>query len=116
MLSATPVNNDLRDLRNQIYFLTEGEDTAFKDTIGIGSLKDTLAAAQKTFTLWAKKQSGERKTKDLLEKLSSAFFKLLDELTIARSRKHILRYYKSSIAALGGFPERTQARVHFPGH
>jgi len=106
LLSATPVNNDLRDLRNQIYFLTEGVDTAFKETIGIGSLKDTLAAAQKTFTVWAKKQSGERKTKDLLDKLSSAFFKLLDELTIARSRKHILRYYKSSIAALGGFPER----------
>jgi len=106
LLSATPVNNDLRDLRNQIYFLTEGKDAAFKDTIGIGSLKDTLAAAQKTFTVWAKKQSGERKTKDLLEKLSSAFFKLLDELTIARSRKHIHRFYKSSIAQLGGFPER----------
>lgn len=106
LLSATPVNNDLRDLRNQIYFLTEGEDAAFKYTLGIGSLKDTLAAAQKTFSVWAKKQSGERKTKDLLEKLSSAFFKLLDELTIARSRKHILRFYKSSIAQLGGFPER----------
>ena len=106
LLSATPVNNDLRDLRNQIYFLTEGSDSAFKDTIGVGSLKETLAAAQKTFTLWAKKQSGERKTKDLLEKLSSAFFKLLDELTIARSRKHIHRFYKSSLAQLGGFPER----------
>ena len=106
LLSATPVNNDLRDLRNQIYFLTEGEDAAFKESIGVNSLKDTLATAQQTFTVSAKKQSGERKTKDLLEKLSSAFFKLLDEATIARSRKHILRYYKSSIAALGGFPER----------
>jgi SNF2 family DNA or RNA helicase len=114
LLSATPVNNDLRDLRNQIYFLTEGEDKAFQDTIGVGSLKDTLAAAQKTFTVWAKKQSGERKTKDLLEKLSSAFFKLLDELTIARSRKHILRYYKTSIAALGGFPERKKPVTIFP--
>jgi SNF2 family DNA or RNA helicase len=114
LLSATPVNNDLRDLRNQIYFLTEGSDIAFKDTIGVGSLKDTLAAAQKTFTVWAKKQSGERKTKDLLEKLSSAFFKLLDELTIARSRKHILRYYKASIAALGGFPERKKPVTIFP--
>ncbi len=114
LLSATPVNNDLRDLRNQIYFLTEGEDAAFKDTVGIGSLKDTLAVAQKTFTVWAKKQSGERKTKDLLEKLSSAFFKLLDELTIARSRKHILRYYKSSLAALGGFPERLKPVSIFP--
>jgi SNF2 family DNA or RNA helicase len=114
LLSATPVNNDLRDLRNQIYFLTEGGDTAFQDTIGIGSLKDTLAAAQKTFTVWAKKHSGERKTKDLLDKLSSAFFKLLDELTIARSRKHILRYYKSSIAALGGFPERKKPVTIYP--
>src|SRR5882724_833545 len=52
LLSATPVNNDLRDLRNQIYFLTEGEDAAFNDTIGIASLKDSLAAAQKTFSLW----------------------------------------------------------------
>jgi len=114
LLSATPVNNDLRDLRNQIYFLTEGEDTAFQDSIGIGSLKDTLAAAQKTFTNWAKKHSGERKTKDLLEKLSSAFFKLLDELTIARSRKHILRYYQASIARLGGFPTRNQPLSIYP--
>lgn len=113
LLSATPVNNDLRDLRNQIYFLTEGEDAAFKDSMGIASLKDSLATAQRTFTAWASKQSGERKTKDLLEKLSSAFFKLLDELTIARSRKHIQRYYKSSIAALGGFPERKKPESIF---
>lgn len=114
LLSATPVNNDLRDLRNQIYFLTEGDDTAFEETIGIGSLKDTLAAAQKTFTSWAKKQSGERKTKELLEKLSSAFFKLLDELTIARSRQHILRYYKNSIKELGGFPTRNKPVSIYP--
>ena len=106
LLSATPVNNDLKDLRNQIYFLTEGDDTAFKDVIGISSLKETLAVAQRTFALWARKKSAERRTADLLEKLSSSFFKLLDELTIARSRKHIHRYYKSSIAQLGGFPER----------
>jgi len=113
LLSATPVNNDLRDLRNQIYFLTENNDDAFKDSIGIPSLKDTLAVAQKTFSLWARNQTGERKTKDLLEKLSSAFFKLLDELTIARSRKHIYRYYKSGIAALGGFPERRKPESVF---
>ncbi|MBI4023593.1 MAG: DEAD/DEAH box helicase family protein, partial [Verrucomicrobia bacterium] len=113
LLSATPVNNDLRDLRNQIYFLTENNDAAFKDSIGIASLKEALAVAQRTFSAWARKQSGERQTKDLLEKLSSAFFKLLDELTIARSRKHIQRYYKSSIAALGGFPERKKPESIF---
>ena len=113
LLSATPVNNDLRDLRNQIYFLAEGEDAAFKDSIGIASLKESLAVAQRTFSAWARKQSGERKTKDLLEKLSSAFFKLLDELTIARSRKHIQRYYKSCIAQLGGFPVRKKPESVF---
>ena len=114
LLSATPVNNDLRDLRNQIYFLTEGADDTFKESIGVDNLKETLVAAQKTFTLWAKKKPAERKTTDLLEKLCSAFFKLLDELTIARSRKHILRYYKSSIAALGGFPERSKPISIYP--
>lgn len=88
LLSATPVNNDLKDLRNQLYFLTEGRDDAFRESIGVASLKETLATAQRTFTNWAK-QHEDRKTSDLLEKLSSAFFKLLDELTIARSRKHI---------------------------
>ncbi len=114
LLSATPVNNDLRDLRNQLYFLTENNDAAFKDSMGISSLKDSLAAAQRTFSAWARQQTGERKTKDLLDKLSSAFFKLLDELTIARSRKHIQRYYKASIAALGGFPERKKPVTIFP--
>jgi SNF2 family DNA or RNA helicase len=105
LLSATPVNNGLSDLRNQISFLTEGRDDAFRESIGIASLKDTLGAAQKTFNEWSKGK-GERKTSVLLERLSSSFFKLLDELTIARSRKHILKYYRDSIARVGQFPER----------
>lgn len=105
LLSATPVNNDLKDLRNQLYFITEGRDAAFGESLGIASLSDTLADAQRKFTKWAKR-SRDRKTSELLEELSSAFFKLLDELTIARSRKHIQKYYKDAIAQLGGFPER----------
>ncbi len=105
LISATPVNNDLKDLRNQLYFLIEGKEDAFKDSIGIASLKDTLAAAQRTFTEWTK-QDKTHQTSHLLEKLGSAFFKLLDELTIARSRKHIQEYYADSIQQLGGFPER----------
>lgn len=113
LLSATPVNNDLKDLRNQLYFLTEGKDDSFKDTVGIASLKDTLAAAQRTFTEWSK-APGERKTSVLLEKLSSAFFTLLDELTIARSRKHILKYYKDTIDEVGHFPKRLKPVSVFP--
>jgi SNF2 family DNA or RNA helicase len=97
LLSATPVNNNLKDLRNQVYFLTEGRDDAFKDSIGVENLQETIRTAQLEFTRWATKQTAQRKTSDLLEKLSSVFFKLLDELTIARSRKHIQKYYKDSI-------------------
>ena len=104
LLSATPVNNNLKDLRNQIYFLTEGQDDAFLKSLGIASLKKTLADAQRTFTDWAKQEN--RQTRDLLERLSSAFFKLLDEVTIARSRKHIEKYYPDSLKEIGGFPER----------
>ena len=114
LLSATPVNNDLKDLRNQLYFLTENRDDAFAESIGVGSLKETLATAQKVFSIWAKKQTHERKTGELLEKLNAAFFKLLDELTIARSRKHIQKYYKASIAQLGGFPKREKPVSIYP--
>ena len=107
LLSATPVNNNLKDLRNQIYFLTEGQDDAFQKSLGIDSLQRTLADAQRTFTDWAKQQNN-RQTRDLLERLSSTFFKLLDELTIARSRKHIEKYYPESLKELGGFPERNK--------
>lgn len=108
LLSATPVNNDLKDLRNQLYFLTENRDDAFADSIGVASIKETLMSAQKAFTTWAKMKTDDRKTVDLLEKLSASFFKLLDELTIARSRKHIQKYYKATIAELGGFPKRAK--------
>lgn len=114
LLSATPVNNNLKDLRNQLYFLTEGRDNAFKDSIGVENLQETIRTAQLEFTRWATKQTAQRRTSDLLEKLSSAFFKLLDELTIARSRKHIQKYYKDTIAQLGGFPERRKPISVFP--
>jgi SNF2 family DNA or RNA helicase len=105
LLSATPVNNTLQDLRNQFYFITENRDDAFDGDLGIISLRDTLAAAQRIFTRWSEKREG-RTTKGLLDQLSSAFFKLLDQLTIARSRKHIKKYYRDSIEKIGRFPKR----------
>ncbi len=105
LLSATPVNNDLKDLRNQIHLVTEGRDAAFSQSCGIHSIKDTLTTAQKTFMEWAKR-AGEKDARELMEKLPAGFFTLLDELTIARSRKHIQKYYKASLAQIGQFPKR----------
>ncbi len=105
LLSATPVNNDLRDLRNQLYFLTEMRDDAFKDSLGVTNLRETITAAQTAFNKWSK-QDGARGSQNLLEELSTHFFKLLDGVTIARSRAQIGKYYRESLKELGGFPER----------
>lgn len=105
LLSATPVNNDLKDLRNQIYFITEAQDGAFAPTFGIVSIKETLSSAQRAFMEWARRP-GDKDARVLMDRLSAGFFTLLDELTIARSRKHIQKYYKSSLAQIGTFPRR----------
>ncbi|MFZ3016856.1 MAG: helicase-related protein [Gallionella sp.] len=107
LLSATPVNNDLKDLRNQIYFVTEDIDTAFSQSFGIHSIKETLGTAQKTFMEWAMR-AGEKNAQHLMDRLPAGFFTLLDELTIARSRKHIQRYYRASLATIGQFPKRAK--------
>ncbi len=116
MLSATPVNNTLSDLRNQISFITEEKDDAFAapESMGIPSIKETLRITQMKFTEWAAKRIKEQKTsRDLLNELDSSFFKLLDELTIARSRKHIHRYYQDEISLIGGFPKRSKPHSIF---
>lgn len=105
MLSATPVNNTLKDLRNQINLITECNQSALFETTGIADISKTLEVAQKNFTYWADpKKNPNRTTKQLMERLDSSFFKLLDELTIARSRKHITKFYAE--AGVGKFPER----------
>lgn len=103
MLSATPVNNDLQDLRNQIHLMTEGNDRAFAKDIGVASMKQMMAESQRIFTRWAKQP--ERRVSQLLEQLPSTFFKVLDEITIARSRAHITKYYADSAAQIA-FPVR----------
>lgn len=104
MLSATPVNNTLKDLRNQINLITECDQQALFESTGILDISKTLETAQKQFTSWASPTNKERTTRHLMEKLDSSFFKLLDELTIARSRKHITKFYNE--ADVGKFPER----------
>jgi hypothetical protein len=103
MLSATPVNNRLADLKNQIAFVTEANDTAL-DAHGISSIEATVRQAQLQFNRWLALEDAERKPPRLLDMLGFDYFKLLDLLTIARSRKHIEKYYGTH--ETGSFPER----------
>lgn len=113
LLSATPVNNNLRDLRNQIFLITEGKNDALFETTQIKDIGQTLKNAQTQFTQWAEiKNKPDRSLKLLLEKLDTSFFKLLDEITIARSRKHIKSFY--DINKIGKFPERLKPHSVYP--
>lgn len=103
MLSATPVNNRLADLRNQIAFATEGRDDALLSH-GIASIDVTTRRAQQQFNRWQELPEQERSPALLVEMLGFDYFSLLDHLTIARSRKHIEKYYGT--AETGRFPER----------
>lgn len=103
MLSATPVNNRMADLRNQIVFATEGDDAALLEH-GIGSIDSTTRLAQKQFNRWLDLDEAERTPSRLVEMLGFDYFTLLDLLTIARSRKHIEKYY--GLAETGRFPDR----------
>ena len=103
MLSATPVNNRMNDLKNQVAFITEGADDAL-DAEGIMSIEQTLKRAQMRFNQWVRESSTERSVDALLDALHMDYFKLLDLLTIARSRKHIEKYY--DLSEVGDFPER----------
>ncbi len=103
MLSATPVNSRLADLRNQIAFVTEGDDTALLEH-GIASIEATTRKAQTQFNRWLNLDESEKTPARLVEMLGFDYFTLLDHLTIARSRKHIEKYYGTS--ETGRFPDR----------
>ena len=103
MLSATPVNNRLADLRNQIAFATEGDDTALADH-GFASIDATTRLAQKQFNRWLDLDDNERTPSRLIEMLGFDYFTLLDRLTIARSRRHLEKYYGTQ--ETGRFPAR----------
>jgi len=105
MLSATPVNNRFNDLKNQIALAYEGKPELWEDKLNTKhSIDEIFRQAQKEFNTWSKLPADERTADALLERLDFDFFELLDSVTIARSRKHIEKYYDT--AAIGKFPTR----------
>ena len=105
MLSATPVNNRFTDLKNQLAIAYEGNPELMDARLDtIKSLEEIFRQAQRAFNAWSKLDAEERTTDALLRTLDFDFFELLDSVTIARSRKHIKRYYQAE--KIGTFPER----------
>ena len=105
MLSATPVNNRFNDLRNQLALAYEGESENLSSKLRIGkSIEEIFRQAQAVFNRWSKLEPEERTAEAILDALDFDFFELLDSVTIARSRKHIERFYDTK--EIGDFPTR----------
>lgn len=112
MLSATPVNNRFTDLKNQIALAYEWHTDKIDEKMDIWKSIDTiLSNAQRTFNEWSKLDIDERTPAELLKRLNTNFdfFKLLDSITIARSRKHIEKYYDTS--KIWKFPNRLKPKT-----
>jgi len=107
MLSATPVNNRFFDLRNQLVLAYEGHSELINSKLNTTKdIDEIFRSAQKAFNNWSKLPTEERTTATLLRKLDFDFFEVLDSVTIARSRKHIEKYYYTG--DIGKFPERNK--------
>lgn len=105
MLSATPVNNRFIDLKNQLAIAYEGDTSLIDNKLGTNkSIDEIFRQAQRAFNAWSELDVTDRTTDALLKTLDFDFFELLDSVTIARSRKHIEKYYDT--ADIGKFPTR----------
>lgn len=105
MLSATPVNNKFTDLKNQLQLAYEGDSSLINDKLNISrSIEDVFKYAQGAFNNWTRLEPAKRTTDNLLKMLDFEFFEVLDSVTIARSRKHIEKYYNTE--EIGSFPTR----------
>lgn len=107
MLSATPVNNRFRDLRNQLALAYADDASKWEGRLKIDNdIETVFRNAQVVFTRWSKLPPDQRTTEALTRMLDFEFFEVLDQVTVARSRKHIQRHY--DMAALGPFPRRNK--------
>ena len=99
LLTATPINNDLLDLYNQISLVTMG-DRGYFSSCGIGDLHRYFLQARRDFR---NNSRGE------------AIFNLLEEIVIRRTRPFIRMAYPN--ATIGGkritFPERKLKTVNY---
>ena len=115
MLSATPVNTSLDNIRSQIDFITAGDSAAFERDLGIADVSALLKDAETQFKRWMRESAAAPHAKRrLLDALGGEFIRLMTAVSVARSRKHLEDVYKDDLKAIGKFPERQPTRNEYP--
>ncbi len=101
MLSATPINTGLKDVKGQFNLIGHGADNAFdNDEFGVESLDNTFRDAQAKYTIWCEEPN--RTIGGFISRLPQKFFNLTDKLIVARTRKLIEKTLGEDL----GFPDK----------
>lgn len=88
LLSATPINNSLKDVRNQFNMIAKGVDDYFSgDDFEVKSLMELFRDAQTKFSEWSEQE--DRRISDFIKSIPQHFFNLTDRLIVARTRSLI---------------------------
>lgn len=87
LLSATPINNSLTDIRNQFKLMVKGNIHGFDESLGIRNIDYSFRTAQKEFNIW--RRDPYPLISNFIKKLPATFFTLTDSLIVARTRKMI---------------------------
>lgn len=87
MLSATPINNSLNDIRNQFKLVTKGNSGGFYESLGVKNIDYSFRTAQRAFNDW--RNQDNPRISEFIKDLPDNFFKLTDALTVARTRAMI---------------------------
>ena len=116
MLSATPVNTSLIDLRNQVYLMTEKNEDHFQESLSVAHVGNLMAVAQRQFKQWEseKNNRGSSDKAELLERLGADFLRLLDGVSISRSRRQIEQFYSEEMSRIGQFPKHAPPLNSYP--
>lgn len=87
LLSATPINNSLTDIRNQFKMMVQGKVHGFDESLGIRNIDYSFRTAQRAFNEW--RQEPQPVISEFIKKLPANFFTLTDSLIVARTRAMI---------------------------
>ena len=110
MLSATPINTGLKDVKGQFNLIGRGEDAAFDtDDFGVESLKNLFADSQRKYTQWC--EDPNRSIGSFIAMLSPKFFNLTDRLIVARTRRLI----EKTLGEDMGFPDKEKPQNIYKG-
>lgn len=101
MLSATPINTGIKDVKGQFRLIAQGKDDAFNTPdFGVDSLENVFKDAQAKYTKWAEEEN--RTIGGFIKMLPQKFFNLTDQLIVARTRKLIEKTLGEDL----GFPQK----------